>query len=252
MENIVTKIKALLNKSKSTDSQQEAEALMLKAQELLQKHNIEMAEIEERMMEDEKKNRRGAELFEHDSDVDFEKNNWQAILLSALAKENMCELMVINMPLNFHEINTKDMLDYMFGIKKVVRVIGMKENVEVVMEMFYFYRNVIIEYTDKKLNEKVNEIKGINRFQEIQEFKQSYITGLIAGINFKMHVNNMRNDESMRCLVLANKSKIEDHMENKYPNSGVHSVKHEKNDEEAFKNGLIDGLGIEKDKNINN
>jgi hypothetical protein len=99
-ESIVELIQKLLALSKSPN-EHEAALAMAKAQELLLKHNLDMATV---TVKDEPQTRDESGLINEVVDFeDFQK--WQSILLNSISTRNFCR--IIKMPMDYHILGKK-------------------------------------------------------------------------------------------------------------------------------------------------
>lgn len=86
IEKIITKIKNLLDLANNNPNENEALAASLKAQELLAKYNIEMADVEDVDFLER-------EIVEQEADLGKDKSKkWKVILASAIAKNFYCKV----------------------------------------------------------------------------------------------------------------------------------------------------------------
>lgn len=111
---ITEKIAALINKANSTDSQQEADALMSKAQQLMRENNLSHSDIENTGNEIEREY--------------YEQRGWKLELFRCLANNNNCTTLKGG---------------------KGRSIVGEKKSIEVVKFMFDFYCNCLVSLSER-------------------------------------------------------------------------------------------------------
>ena len=205
MENVVELIKKLLALSKSPNEHEAALALS-KAQELLLKHNIDMAEI--------KTDQTGPNLEVEmlNESVDFDHYQaWQGTLLNCIAKRNFCHCVQAH---------------------GLVQILGRKANVRVIVELYNWVEPQIIRMA-KESGYKAGE-------------KNAYIMGLLKTLAAKLDEQRAEFHEAnptSRALVANVQSDSDDWFKKCYPRTQKgRSVR--LTDVGAYEHGKVDGNGL--------
>lgn len=166
------KIKALLDKAASTDSQEEKDAFMIKAQELIKKHNLDT----ERIMAVRGGIRNG--VFDENIVEETTKyeSEWDRKLMENIATGNMCKVL------------------FSTYISKI-HIIGRESNANSVIYLCDFYRkailNLAVESAKKKSRVGMALLKGTEdqKSKQIAQVRkdeknniQDYLFGAVDGL----------------------------------------------------------------------
>jgi hypothetical protein len=202
MEGIVSKIKKLIDKASSTDSQAEKDALMLKAQELLQNYNLEIETVISHT--DDK----GNVIVENDLKYEYD---WELLLLDYISKNNFSKML--------------------FWTKlKEAGVIGKAHNVSAVIYLFQFYKRALLELSIKSYESYIKERRillrslGLN-FDTLakksfkNDYLKSYLERGVEGINAKMIEQKraaQKENSKLTDIIIYNDKAVEKFVAEKY------------------------------------
>lgn len=233
-ESLLKKIKALIDKANSTDSLPEREAFMLGAQRLLQQHNLDIIHVENF----------GAKDISVKEDSFKYSDKWETSLLHVIAINNFCQ-----------SVSDPSI--------KYVNVIGSAGNIQVVIYLYQFFRNTLLELSiksyDSMLQDMKNQhgidVKKIPGYKDQQkQYLSDYMIGGVHGISAKMSEQKdteMRNNSNLQALVRVHDSAVEDYMKDKYPNLRKGRSVAVNTKGSGYNNGYRDGHGISPNSAIN-
>lgn len=233
-ESLIKKIKALLDKANSTDSLPEKEAFMLGVQRLLQQHNIDIRKIENIETDD----------FSVKEDSLIYSDLWEAKLVHVIAVNNFCQTVR----------NVSD---------KKVNVIGRKENIEVVITMFQFFANSLLQLSVNSYNKMIEDAKkeyGIDvkkvpgHKEKMNMYLSDYMIGGVDGINAKMREQKqeeIRKNEKYNAVLRINDSAVQEYVSKKYPNLRKGKAMKRNDKSNGYNNGYKDGKSLSPHSNIN-
>jgi hypothetical protein len=227
---ILKKIKALMDKAASTDSIAEKESFMLGAQKLLQKYNLDMSEVQTFQSDDRK-------VME---DIISYSDDWERNLMSAIARNNFCRIL----------LNTYDLQ---------IIVIGKTDNVGVCIYIFNFFRSALLELSVKaylgfleSLNDglkkkvKIPE-KKLNALKE--KYIHDYLYGGVDGVKDKLELQKKTaeiENANLRGLMVTNEREISVYVDEKYGRFLGRARQSNKGNQSsgAYSQGRKDGFGI--------
>lgn len=178
-EKIIDKIQKILAKTSNNSSEHEVQVAMLKAQEMLMKHGLTMADIiqsEETVREKEviniKVTQKGKTLW------------WVKSLSSVIGKNFRCTPLI-----------------YTFGGKSSIAYVGLKDDVEVAQRVLAFAIDNIKYYSTEYVNNLVADYnkdwlknKNIKTARDFVGEKNNYIQGFIHGIKIKFEEQVAKNN----------------------------------------------------------
>lgn len=232
-DSIIKKIKGLIEKAKSTDSIHESEALMLKAQEMLQKHNLE----ESQLIVKEKK--QGLISIKIPFSEDFER-----IIISAISRNNFCQC--IGLP-----------------YEKCMDIIGLENNVDSVVLLYGFYKGKVQQLSISSYEQKIQEVKDkYTKFgipftekdlkaqftaKDRNSFYRDYLLGCAHGISSKLREQKQKaisENSNLMALVKTNDTALEFYVSVKYPNLVTKRIGGKTKDSAAYNKGYSDGRNI--------
>ncbi len=253
-EKMSLKIKALLDKANSTDSQAEKDAFMMKAQELIQKHGLEVTRI--LAVKGEKKN--GVITSEPILEEIINYNEeWDRQLMNNIGKGNMCQILFDSGKKNIH-------------------IIGRESNCQSVVMLCDFYRKAILNLAvdaakrktrmskmllttgGKKMTGK--EIARIEK-EEVDNIND-YLFGAVNGLDdaltkkivmfesetFSTGSASSSGTELMitgKDVMRQNRDKIMEYIDKKYPYRGLFRCGGGGNsDSYSYSRGFADGGGL--------
>ena len=219
---MMVKIKALIDKANSTDSQEEKDAFMMKAQELIQKHGLEVSKIMA-----VKGGRNSTGFTEEDIIEEHIKydENWDRELMRNVAVGNMCKII--------YESSAN-----------LIYVIGCESNVQSVHLLIDFYRkaiyNLAIEDAKNKKRRALMVAKSDkDRIKANSEEKSNIIDYLFGAVNglkdalekkeaiFEVEEfpsgnfnNGMQLMITGKSIITANKDRIDEYISRTYPSLG--------------------------------
>lgn len=236
-DSIVKKIKALIDKANSTDSLPEAEAFMAKAQELLQKYNIEMSQV---------KNLESEDSAITEIEMMFTEQ-YERHLMKAVFQSNFCTCILLYKEDGFI-------------------LIGKNSNIQVSKDLYLFFRNKIQQLSVFTYNQHIESKKkelsmqGIDWNKLSKKAKKSfednyifdYLTGAVDGVVEKLRQQKeiaTRNDAHLRSLVLVNDSQVSVYVRDKYPSLSKVRVKEQRHSGGiGYARGFSDGKNIGKNQ----
>lgn len=224
-EKMQWKIKMLIDKANSTDSPQEAEALMMKANELLLKYNLDASHV----MSKEQVQKTGVQ----EDTIGFDEE-WHRVLMSTICKHNLCDMLISRYNGRLH-------------------VIGRPANVNAVIMMYDFYRTAILRIamdaykTYLKEDEAEMGVKIKRKAGHEDKFINAYIGGAIDGAGKKMkeQMDYMKQGSGSMALVTLNEDAVAKYIREKYPNLGYSSSSFRTSaGSGAYAMGQRDGYGL--------
>ena len=222
-QTMMVKIKALLDKANSTDSQAEKDAFMMKAQELIQKHSLDITKVMA-----VKGGRNSTGFLEEDiieERVRYEEN-WDRELMKNVAVGNMCKVI------------------YNSGQSQIY-IIGCESNAKSVCLLIDFYKKGIMNLAvaDAK-RKRIRDIMTLGQRSKLdREIKRmdkeekeniaDYLGGAVEGLKDALE-NKVRlfKDESFgensstglmitgRSIIQASEDRIDSYISKTYPNLG--------------------------------
>ncbi len=247
-QKMMFKIKALLDKAASSDSQQESDAFMMKAQELIQKNNLEYSRIV--AVKGEKKNGVIVDEAILEEIVKYD-DAWDRELMKNIAIGNMCKIL-------FNISESK------------IHIIGKAGNCNSVLMLCEFYRkailNLAIEAAKRKtrlsktllgLKPKAKDLMRIEKEEAVNI--NDYLFGAVAGLNDaltkKVELFSLESfdkedgtGESITGMEVMrfNENKIDKYIREKYPRLGrAHFGNGGGNsDSSSYSRGYSDGGGL--------
>lgn len=237
MENIIQKIQKLIEKSQSTDSIEESEAFMLKAQQLLKDYNISEFDL----------NKNIANVSDGVSEICLPyKEKFEEELLFAVGENNFCFC-----------INSS------FGGKSgcgEVIIIGKINNISVVAYLYSYFRSKILDLSIKSYENHVIQTKrtlaqnGLPFTENIKKsldksYIKDYLIGAVHGIRSKMQKQLETTKNQCRDLILFNDKAVEKYAKEHHKFS-MKKTK-ETNKSGAYFQGFEDGKGIKVNHGIN-
>ncbi len=204
---LVEKIKKLLALSES-GNEHEAEASMLKAQELLAKHKLSLREVKDFKLID-------SAIKEKRSNVTFTKARWKASLAYLIAENFGC----------YHYFKTRH--------SHTIAFFGREEDITVC--------NIVLEYAIDCINSSVKRFK----YQYVKDgystkgLENDYAMGFIAGLRKKFEEQKKANQEWG--LVLVKDAEVIDAYENIKFKGSIDTKTKFQGHSEAYKQGQSDG-----------
>lgn len=172
-ESLIEKVKKLIAKARSTESEAEAQIFMAKASQLLTKYNLSMVDVEK--PESKGISRHGTQLkYGQRGD----EGDWESVLLAVLCVHNMCKSI----------IHPND---------KVMTIIGRTDNCITTEYMFEATRDIIrslsnkrwIEYRNEMLESYPDDTEETLRKSKLlpwdSTWKRSYLKGAVSGLHIK-------------------------------------------------------------------
>lgn len=135
---LLDKIKKLLEKAKSTDSEAEAQAFMNKVQQLLMENNLSMSQLEAHSVSEKDTPVTKSEV-RLDDITDKRHGAWLSYLLNGICTANLSKAILV-----------KGFMKESLGS---IYVIGKEHNTIVVLGMFEYLRKTIIEIEKKSFKE---------------------------------------------------------------------------------------------------
>lgn len=241
-ETILVKIKKLIDKANSTDSIHEKETFMLKAQQLLREHNLEMSHVDRLNSKEDASITRLMMQYEFD---------WEVELASHIAQYN------------FGKVT--------FGSHtKRISIYAKEDNANVIQYLFSFFKNTLMELSltsyNKMLEDAVADLvkSGIRVDRKAYEktFKktkkntyiQDYLIGGVAGIADKMYADEeeaKKNTSNLTGLILHNAAAID-----KFISENVGPLRYSGLDMKVgssggYNDGVRDGKNISVRKGVN-
>jgi hypothetical protein len=206
-ESVIDLLKKLLALAGSPN-ENEANAAMAKAQSLLLKYNIDMAEV--------KTTTDGGAAVEStliNEIVDFDKTGtWQPILLNMLAVQNFCRV-----------IQTND---------RKLRILGRRVNVIAVETMYNWLEPQIVRMANSS---------GFKRAD-----KTMYIHGVMSNLRDRLvkDLNERTTEYNCTALVTNLKTEVNAWLRSFYPITGKVSSSHCRGSNGAYNNGRADGGNV--------
>ena len=194
-EKVIDTIRKLIALSEGTDSPAEAESAAAKAQKLLLKYNLDMAQVNSHIEAEERLV--GEEVF--DSGELKNESNWIVRLYSGVARYNFCS--IILKP------------SWQPSYSTPVAIIGRKGNVEAVHYM--------VEGLVPRIRQMAKAAwQGYAGYEKKGKFTRGFLVGCALGIESKLHAEWMQMqvaDDNVRALVVNTRGELEGYMRETYP-----------------------------------
>jgi hypothetical protein len=209
-DKIISKIKNLLKLSENTNFPEESQTALLKAQEFMIKHKLEMKDIGQEDKE---------EVIE-EGVTDVKKHKWYIKHLGSIIGDNFkCYCLIRN-----------------FKIKNQIVFIGLENDLKIAKEMFKYALNEIEIFSNKYLKDFFGDYVKSEIDSTIKNsIKNSFIQGYLVGLNSKFKEQIQNNDWGL--MVIKDK-KVDDFMGKiktvKQKQAAVNNSK----DRHAFTNGF--------------
>lgn len=243
---ILEKIKKLLDKSQSTDSKEEADAFMVKAQKLIQEHNVGIEYIENIDYEKDKI-----------QEVKLDWNDkWEADLFYIIAENNLCSSFKLH------------------GQSKSA-IVGKKANIEICIYMYHFYKNAILNLSVKEYDNYLKEKKEFMKQNGVDvdllpdelikksigdKFILDFTDGCVTGISIKFKEGKREFQEQLKSqnnktgmeLILANDKEIEEYIDKNYGKLRSVSSRRKLKNPNAYYTGIERGKGINYNAGVGN
>lgn len=192
-DNILEKIRALLRlASDSGATEHEASLAMERAQALLLKHNLDMADID---VKDD-----GFSFEVLDEEFNIGKANWRSTLLGMIARQNFCRVITHT------------------GTGRPPSIIGRKYNIEVVQELSLWLAGQL----DSLVMADINAREFLGEFVD-RTWKDSFLYGAINRIKERLIEANSNNDGQTQALVVCLDEENNSFIKDAYPNLGSRS-----------------------------
>lgn len=249
-EKLIDKVRKLIAKAESTDSQAEADALMMRANQILLEHNLSMSSVEM----DEEENR----ITEESHATRFgenkhEGNQWEFLLMSTLCCHNMCGCI----------------LHVQKGVPGgTISIIGKPGNAETVLYLFDVARETIrrlskqaySSYRKGIMEEYDDHEEQALLKSEILAYRmpwiRNYLKGAALGLNAKLEsqkekiVEESGVADQFALMVLDNDKAIDAFKDKFYGDKLTDKKKATVANQEAFELGMRDGENISLAKGI--
>ena len=239
-ESILSRVSKLVErqKQKEKDDPQEAENCALLIQKLLQKHNLDMQDIETHISESSDGS--GGKITE----ISFRYyDDWELQLAQAISDNNFC--FTINDP---------------WQEPKSVIIVGKSMNVQVAIYLYNFYRVRLQEFSIKAYGEDIQQkidffkeqgidpskIKSMQKHEKT--FLATYLIGGVHGIRSKFYKaieQAKKESEKLTELIVFNDKAIDKYVEENYK-----LEKGKKNKSKLDYNSNAYNKGLEKGRNI--
>lgn len=196
-DNLINKIKNLLDLAEDENSKHEAEAAAKKAQALIMKYNIEEAEL-----------RQGDEATIEESTFHLWKIKnksegvWIRSLFHAVAKFNFCKIIISN-----------KWIDDQW--KEVLYILGEKDNIELVK-----YLSTQLVHRFRSIRKK--EWEQYEGGESYHVFRRGFFKGAVRGVYWKLEKqwNQYAETESTAIVMSKNSEKLEKYVEENHGNLG--------------------------------
>lgn len=189
-DKVLEAIRRCLALSESSN-EHEAASAAAKAQELLFKYNLFMAQVEATADSSEKKTKVGEEIYS----VITPKNQgrWKATLISRIARYNFCDLV--------------------FYGKNRVMIIGKPHNILVVQELYLW----IVEQMKDIITKACREYTGYDR---IPTFRRSFLESAVMTIGNRLYrqwEESQEESEASTALVVVTGIELADYVAKRFP-----------------------------------
>ena len=195
---VVDVIQKLLRLRDGTNSPAEAESAAAKAQELLFKYNLDMAEVDATDTQEERLI--GQEFFETGERKN--ESTWIRILYNTVARYNFCKTVYFS----------RERIDNPYGVK--IAVIGRKGNVEVV--------HYTVEWLIPNIRRMADEsFKVYTGSEKRGRFKRGFLVGCVEGVGNKLYdewQHQQQASDKSTALVVRNDAELNLFMQNQYAN----------------------------------
>lgn len=255
---LLEKIRKLIRlRDDKAASQGEIENATKMITQLLQKHNLDMAEVQHDPREDET----GAKSWTLNGKTNRHEGSWLPYLFHVIAEFNMCTILI--MAKGKHG---KDDMGF-------IAIIGKKVNVEVV----YF---LVDQLRERLKVMEVNSWTGYRGMEKRNSYKRGYLKGAVDGINYALAEQEMLRKRAVReeqeenartasaantdrglnwenknmdLMIITQKEKNKEFIDNALGEDGVKSKKNKTLiSQDGKENGERDGYNMQIRKGLNN
>lgn len=198
---ILDKIKKLLNKAASTNSEEEAQTATALARQMLMKYNLDMSMVDNHKVKD--KNSVTENLIDLDEQGTKVDGGWLISLLNYLCLTHFCKLI---------QINARDKV-HGHGC-----IIGKDVNIETVKMLYHYLVPVGKNLANKRFNEYSNSGGGEKR----NTWKRGYYKGFAFAIferlkkEEEIEKKDLTLEPQMTALVLVNNKAIADYVGDRF------------------------------------
>jgi hypothetical protein len=166
---IIEKVKKILSLAGNNPSEEEAQSAMLKAQEIMARHGLSMDDLylQERLE---------AEVT-HDSLTEYGKTSWWLKSLAGIIADNFrCNAYL------GHKIG---------GYNTRIKLIGLREDVELAKEVFAFATKYLSHYSSKYIEKHRKKWWDASHSKKV---KNDYVKGFLIGLRDKFKEQVEKND----------------------------------------------------------
>jgi len=194
-EKVIDTIQKLLRLREGTSSQAEAESAAAKVQELLFKYNLEMAEVNSHVPEDERTV--GQEEFQTGEGKN--EGTWIQQLYWMVSKYNFCFALILSHPRKKSE--TK------------MGVVGRPGSVQAVQYLVEW----LIPEARNLAKQSFREYEG---WEKKGKFTRGFLSGFVIGIGGKLYEEwqaQQSRDENCKALVVTSGKEVKEYVLNRYP-----------------------------------
>jgi hypothetical protein len=207
----ISKIRKLIEKEQSCraiGNQEEADAFLLKIQELIMQYNLDLDTIKE-----DQKNDSG--IRQESIIIDI---SWQEELLDNICKNFLCKV------IPYWKYTYKDG-SYMDWRKK--NIVGKVHNIEACIYMFKFYCSEIMQLSVKAYTSDIEQRRAVfgsnwkkveKEFNEQhrQKYIRDYYIGCVHGISRRMRDEKEKMERGAQDLMIINDSQVNEYIEREY------------------------------------
>jgi hypothetical protein len=208
-ERIIDKVRKAIALSTYNPSAEEGQTALLKAQELMAKHNIGMDEVGDKKIE--------KEVVVADLTSRGRTPFWKKSLAKVISENFRCMAYTSK-----------------FGGKSSLKILGLTEDVELAKEMFDFAVGTL-EYSVGEYMKRLRRELGVGGSTGV---RNDYILGFIKGLNDKFRKQVEQNNWA---LVLVKDELVTQHIENMRFTSGKTSKVQRSNNKDAYNSGYERG-----------
>jgi hypothetical protein len=257
-DKILSKIRALMDKAASTDSQAEKDECMKMAQKLMQNNHIEHS----RVTSWEQVKEEGVE-----EDEIFYEEMYEAYLLHYIAMNNFCRVVlkgerrVPDYDDGYSDCKTAtDKLMRPGDLMHKMAIIGEPTNVNLCLYMYSFYRNAILglvvkSYQQFLIDQEVVVLKIKVPKGHKEKFTTNYTTGCVEGINLQLTEQREyaeKQSSQLAGIMVVKANKVDEYMKKNYPRLGSSGKGMGGNDNStAYKSGVSDGKNVNYNQGVN-
>lgn len=226
-DKLLDKLKKLLDKAKSTDSEAEAQSFMNKVQEMLIENNLSMSSLESHTLNE--KNAVIKTKFSLEELTDKRHGQWLSYLINGVAKAFLCQAILSKHGREAHQVN--------------IFIIGRENNIAVVGSMIEYLQPTVMRL----------EREGWSTYSGPQKrgsYRRDFLLACALRISSRLKENQRKLEQEnnkVTALIRVNDTAVAEFVSKEFP-----YLKRGKSANQKFRDGTFDGTTAGNKVNLNN